>query len=97
MGGTARARWADVGLLRVVTDLDASALDGTRPRGAPPRDRSTRSGLAAGQLHRDRILDTALELTGRREHLAMSLEPAGRREPGECSGAHSLNRRPAGI
>jgi hypothetical protein len=37
--------WANVSLLLVVTDLDVSALDGTRPRPPTRGDRSTRSGL----------------------------------------------------
>jgi hypothetical protein len=36
--------WADVGLL-LVTDLDVSALGGTRPQRPTCGDRSTRSGL----------------------------------------------------
>ena len=83
--------WADVGLLLVVTDLDVSTLDGTRPRRPNlRRPEHTIRSPQVGRFHSGRILGTAREPTDRREHLAISLKPADCREPGECPEAHSL-------
>jgi hypothetical protein len=60
-------RWANVRLLLMMTDLDVSALDGTRPR--RPNLRRPEHAIRppqVGRLHRGRILGTALEPTDRR-------------------------------